>query len=256
MSAKPSAYCHVATYPATPPQQFCMAEHYLLYATQGTMALEAEGRRWRLLPARAALIAAGRPVTIALTAPLSACSALFAAGAVPAPAAGLAVFDASPLLRALLAACAGWTGDTPDRPPRAAALFAALQAEAWDLATRPAPVGMPVASSPQIARALALTETRLGVPPGFDEIARAVGLSERTLSRRFSSELGMTWRQALRRLRILRAMDLLVAPDANVARIAFDSGYRSLSAFNAAFRDITGQSPAGFRARCAAAPLR
>jgi hypothetical protein len=48
----------------------------------------------------------------------------------------------------------------------------------------------------------------------------------------------MTWRAAIRRLRILRAIDLLADIDLPVTRIAIEVGYSSLSAFNTAFRDL------------------
>ena len=58
----------------------------------------------------------------------------------------------------------------------------------------------------------------------------------------------MTWRAALRRLRVLRAIELLAETDRPVTQIAIGVGYRSLSAFNAAFRDLIGQSPTEYRA--------
>lgn len=53
----------------------------------------------------------------------------------------------------------------------------------------------------------------------------------------------MTWRAALRRMRILRAIELLAAGKESITRIALDVGYSSPSAFQAAFRDLTGKSP-------------
>jgi AraC-like DNA-binding protein len=57
----------------------------------------------------------------------------------------------------------------------------------------------------------------------------------------------MTWRAAIRRLRILRAIDLLADIDLPVTRIAIEVGYSSLSAFNTAFRDLIGQTPTEYR---------
>jgi AraC-like DNA-binding protein len=49
-------------------------------------------------------------------------------------------------------------------------------------------------------------------------------------------------------MRVLRAIEELAAGDTPVTRIAFMVGYTSLSAFNAAFRDLTGHTPTGYRA--------
>lgn len=252
--SQPAAFCHTGTYPAAPPQEFRMPQHYLLYATRGTMRLEAEGRGWMLPPARAALITADQAISVTLVGPLEACSALFDAGLYPAPATTLSVFEVTPLLRELLTACAPWTVDA-SHAPSAATLFAALQTVAWDLAASPSPVDMPLARTEQVRRALDMTGAQMGEDVSFDQVASQVAMSPRNLSRRFQSEIGMTWRAALRRMRIIRAMERLADPDARPADVAFSVGYNSLSAFNAAFREISGTSPAAFQKRCAAAPL-
>ena len=58
----------------------------------------------------------------------------------------------------------------------------------------------------------------------------------------------MTWREALRRVRMIRAVEALATSDAPITEIAMSVGYNSLSAFNAAFRDLTGKSPSAYRA--------
>jgi transcriptional regulator GlxA family with amidase domain len=116
------------------------------------------------------------------------------------------------------------------------------------LAESPSPCVLPTPASPALARALALTEDQANGTPSFEDIARATGQSPRALARRFSEEMGMTWREALRRIRIIRAVEALAGSDASVTEIALAVGYNSLSAFNAAFRDLTGRSPSEYRA--------
>lgn len=58
----------------------------------------------------------------------------------------------------------------------------------------------------------------------------------------------MTWRAALRRLRILRAIEQLAVTDDPATRVAMDVGYSSLSAFETAFRDVMGTTPSTYRA--------
>ena len=79
-------------------------------------------------------------------------------------------------------------------------------------------------------------------------MAREVGLVPRSLARRFEEETGMTWRAVLRRMRVLRAIEELAAADTPVTRVAFMVGYASLSAFNAAFQELTGRTPTQYRA--------
>lgn len=59
----------------------------------------------------------------------------------------------------------------------------------------------------------------------------------------------MTWQQTLRRLRMVRAVELLSNTEDAVIQVAYGVGYASLSAFTKAFRDFTGLTPTQFRAR-------
>ena len=106
---------------------------------------------------------------------------------------------------------------------------------------------MPAGRSPETRRALALTEARLADDPRIDEIACEIGLTSRSLARRFADELGMTWSAVLRRIRIIRAIELLAADDASITATAMRVGYSSLSAFQAAFSELTGQTPSEYR---------
>jgi AraC-like DNA-binding protein len=242
------AYSFVRTFAAEPARDLCADRHYLLCASAGALRLEAQGRAWLLPPARAALIEAGRLIRVSIPHPVTTASVLFDTAFTPAPPAPLTVFDLSPLARALVTECGTW-GDS-DQPLTAYAetLFAALAAVAWRLAEQPSPVVVPVGRSPELRRALRLTEERLGGEVRFEDLAGEVGLAPRSLARRFSEEAGMTWRAALRRMRVLRAIEELAAGDTPVTEIAYTVGYSSLSAFNAAFQELTGRTPTEYRA--------
>ncbi|HEY3611936.1 MAG TPA: AraC family transcriptional regulator [Pseudonocardiaceae bacterium] len=242
------AYSFVRTFTAQPARDFCADRHYLLCASTGALRLEAQGRAWLLPPARAALIEAGRPIQVSIPRPATTASVLFDTHFAPPPPAPLAVFDLSPLARYLLAECGTWGEADQPITAYAEALFAALAAVTWKLAEQPSPVVVPVGRSPELRRALRLTEERLGEDVRFQDLADQVGLAPRSLARRFSDETGMTWRAVLRRMRLLRAVEELAAGDAPITRIAFMVGYTSLSAFNAAFQELTGRTPTDYRA--------
>src|SRR3546814_47659 len=156
--------------------------------------------------------------------------------------------DLTPLARSLIAECARWGDEDAPLDDYALAMFRALAQATWALAERPSPASMPTGRSAEVRRAIEITAERLAHDPRFDEIAREVGLAPRSLARRFSDELGMTWRASLRRLRLLRSIELLAGTDRPVTQIAMDVGYDSPSAFNAAFRDLIGQTPTAYRA--------
>jgi AraC-like DNA-binding protein len=242
------AYSFVRTFAPEPARELCVDRHYLLCASAGALRLEAQGQAWLLPPARAALIEAGRPIRVSIPQPVTTASVLFDAGFTPAPPAPLTVFDLSPLARALATECGTWSERDEPLTAYAETLFAALAAVTWRLAERPSPVVLPAGRSPELRRALQLTEERLGGEVRFQDVADDVGLAPRTLARRFEEETGMTWRAVLRRMRVLRAIEELAGDDTPVTKIAFTVGYTSLSAFNAAFRELTGRTPTQYRA--------
>ncbi len=242
------AFAFTRSFTPTGPNELVVDRHYLLCASSGALRLEAEGQRWLLPPARAALLRAGRPVRVAIPQPARTASVLFHVDFVPAPARDLTVFDLDPLARALVSECSGWQESEDPLPEYPRALFAALAAVAWRLAERPSPVFVPAGRSAEVRKALTLTEARLADEVRFEDVADTVGLVPRSLARRFEAELGMTWRAVLRRMRVLRAIELLAAGDTPVTTIAHEVGYSSLSAFNAAFRELTGATPSDYRA--------
>ncbi|WP_433303409.1 helix-turn-helix domain-containing protein [Actinoplanes sp. CA-030573] len=241
------AYSFVRTFPAEPERELCVDRHYLLCASAGVLRLEAQGQTWLLPPARAALIEAGRPIRVSIPQPVTTASVLFGTGFVPAPPAPLTVFDLNRLAGALLTECGGWGPSEEPLSPYAETLFAALAAVCWRLAEQPSPVVVPAGRSPELRKALRLTEQRLGGQARFSDIAGEVGLAPRSLARRFADETGMTWRAVLRRMRILAAVEKLADEDLPITAIAFSVGYGSLSAFNAAFLELTGRTPTEYR---------
>ncbi len=242
------AYSFVREFPSGPARELCVNRHYLLCASAGALRLEAQGQTWLLPPARAALIEAGRPIRVSIPQPVTTASVLFHTDFAGRPPAALRVFDLSPLARALIEECGGWDEDDEPLPRYGRAMFAALAAHAWRLAERPSPVVVPAGESREVRRVLELTERRLAGDVRLDDLASEIGLVPRSLARRFEAECGMSWRAVLRRMRVLRAIERLAADDTPVTTIAFDVGYSSLSAFNAAFRELTGRTPTEYRA--------
>ncbi len=71
---------------------------------------------------------------------------------------------------------------------------------------------------------------------------RELGMSSRTLARRFEAELGMSLRSWRRRMRLFKAIELL-GGGMDVTQTALELGYASTSAFVYAFRTGMGASP-------------
>jgi AraC-like DNA-binding protein len=63
----------------------------------------------------------------------------------------------------------------------------------------------------------------------------------------FRKSTGMTLNEYLTLMRLSYAQAMLINDDGNVLKVAMESGFRSLSAFNKSFRKISGKSPSDFR---------
>jgi AraC-like DNA-binding protein len=93
----------------------------------------------------------------------------------------------------------------------------------------------------EIVQLLALGKAQMG------EIARQLGMSQRTLARRLSSE-GLTFAGILADLRIDLANRHLADEDLAISQIAWLLGYQEVSAFTHAFKRRTGKTPKEVRA--------
>ncbi|MCA0939845.1 helix-turn-helix transcriptional regulator [Salipiger pacificus] len=107
---------------------------------------------------------------------------------------------------------------------------------------------VPETSDVRLAPVLEALRDAPADPRSTAQLARAFGMSERTLVRRCTQELGMSLSEWRQRVRVVRGISLL-QDGASVESVALDLGYGTASAFIAMFRRITGSSPARFIGR-------
>ena len=79
-----------------------------------------------------------------------------------------------------------------------------------------------------------------------DEVARSLGMSERTLARKLSDE-GLNFTEILQQLRRDLAVRYLDDPKLHVSKIAWLLGFREVSAFTHACKRWTGKTPSQMR---------
>jgi transcriptional regulator GlxA family with amidase domain len=79
-------------------------------------------------------------------------------------------------------------------------------------------------------------------------LAGTVGVSSHQLSELINTRLGIGFSRYVRECRVRAAKALLMsAPARSILSIGMDVGFRSQSAFYAAFKEVTGQSPGDYR---------
>ncbi len=82
---------------------------------------------------------------------------------------------------------------------------------------------------------------------GIADLAAELGLSTRTLNRRFRQATGHSPQQWLQRLRVSQARDLLRHSNLSINEIAWQVGFQDVSHFGKLFREHAGMSPGRYR---------
>ncbi|MDH0705412.1 helix-turn-helix transcriptional regulator [Pseudomonas sp. GD03862] len=158
------------------------------------------------------------------------------------PAEHATLFGVSPLLKALIVEAARIEGE-PDEDGYAGRITQLI----LDQLRRATPISTAL-PWPTSTALVGLCETLYADPADPTEMetwARTLGMSERTLARRFLAETGMSLRTWRRRLRLFRAIEML-GGGLDVTRTALELGYGSTSAFIYAFRQELGSSPQAY----------
>ena len=148
------------------------------------------------------------------------------------------VWNVSPLMREVMVRICDGAEET-----LLAHLLAVLRAEIRRV--HALPLHLP---DPEDSRLRRITDTIRAAPDderSLAEWAQQLGLSPRTLIRRFQAATGLTFRQWRRQARLLAALEQLGA-GLSVTRVALDVGYVSVSAFVEAFREAFGTTPARY----------
>ena len=205
------------------------------------MTVTGDRTSWMIPPGRAVLIPSGIPHSIRMWGAVAMRSLYFPIDA-PAPVFKTdtcRVISVSPLLRELILRVAELMA-LDSRVPSESHLMSVLMDEVE--AARIEPLLLPL---PSDERARSAADRVLKDPAEAitaEALARDCGLSSRTLERLFRAETGMRfglWRQKVRLLESVRVL----AAGGSVTDAALESGYSSVSAYIAAFKQTFGYTP-------------
>jgi LacI family transcriptional regulator len=100
---------------------------------------------------------------------------------------------------------------------------------------------------PRVAAALHFIEDRAAQPIEVQHVVEHVGVSRRTIERRFWRALGRSIGSEITHCRLERAKRLLLETGLPLYRVANAAGFGTTKTFNRVFRHATGVSPGRFR---------
>jgi len=218
----------------------------MVYAISGVLTVAVEGRSFVISPEQAVWLPTGLRHRVG-SLPGAEFRSLWIAheaghGLPESP----AVFGVSPLLKALIVEAAAIEGEE-DRDGYAGRVTDLILDQLRRASPLPGALPWPRGESSLAVLCEALYADPAD-PRGPQAWGRELGMSERTLARRFEAEMGMSLRSWRRRLRLFKAIELL-GGGLDVTRTAMELGYGSTSAFVYAFRTEMGCSPQAYLRR-------
>jgi AraC-like DNA-binding protein len=225
-----------------PPHQHTTGQ--LIFATNGVMLVETSAVRWTVPPQRALWVPPGCQHTIEFMSETELRTIYCEPTLIEQSEAFSRRYEVhaiavSSLIRELIL---GLFSDQHIHATRQ--LMAKLLLQTLGAATS-LPTHLPMPSHIRLRRALLDVLKHHRWQLSVSELASLVAMSERTLARHLSAELGMNFRAWRQRARIIASLDLL-ANDQSVKAIATTLHFASASAYVAAFREVMGTTPNTF----------
>ena len=225
----------------------CAASHahprgQLIYAESGIMRVVCARDIWIVPPSQAVWVPPGVEHEVYFPGRVSLLNLFIDPTAAVGMAESCVVIKVSSLLRELICKAAH-TGDDYRRGSVEWRLIQVLLDELRQ--AEPTLLHLPQARDPRVMFVIEALIRNPSNACGINEWGKMTGASGRTLARLFVSETGLTFGDWRRRLFLQRGIDRLYNGD-SVTTVAFDLGYRSLSAFIEMFRRTLGTSPAQY----------
>lgn len=221
--------------------------HQLLYAIQGTACVEVGSARYFLPPQRAAWISAGTVHRTTVPNVISG-SVFFSPRWITWAVEPIRIIAAPPLLREMVKYSLRWPAKENKKDPTRDLFFRTFALLCKEWLKEEMPFWLPHTEHPQIARALHYTQQHPHSAT-VDQVSHAAAMSARNFRRHFLAEMGITWRDYLIKVRLLRAMELLASSGMRVIDVASQVGFESPSAFSKAFTEFASETPSQYQRR-------
>lgn len=116
-----------------------------------------------------------------------------------------------------------------------------------DNSNREFKIKLPFTTHYQLNSILDYINERLNDSIEISDICRQFGLSERSILSLFQKELGTSYSNHLKTIRVIKSIELLTTTDKRINEIAYLVGYSSFPTFCNTFKNLVGTNPKNYK---------
>lgn len=157
----------------------------------------------------------------------------------------MGIYPVNSLLHEMLLYTERFRGHIETDDPHAC-FFTAIKNILPELGVTHLQTALPTSQHERLKPVLVYLESHVSDQVTLHDVATTFGMSERTLSRMFQSELSISFLQYVKQLRMVKAVEFMLQSDLNLTEIAYATGYLSVSAFSNTFFQFTNMRPSQF----------
>lgn len=161
----------------------------------------------------------------------------------------LGIYPASELVIQMINYTERWDGRNVGPKEKNFEFLVALKNILPLMSNQALPMILPVTDDERMTKILRFLTKNLDKDLTLKEVSAKFSVSERSLSRLFQHNLGISFLQYLRTLRIITALEMILKTNKTISEIAYDVGYETLGAFSNTFYSITRSRPSDLRRR-------
>ena len=214
----------------------------LLHTLSGVVRVDTASGCWVVPPGRGVWLPAGTQHSLRITGNVAARTLFIDQLARADLPAGCQIVQITPLLRELIVSSLA-LAERYAPASRDERIYELILDEIRGMAILP--FGLPEPQSETLRRLCQQVREAPGDVWSSSQAAKACSMSERTLNRHFQQQTSLTWREWVRRAKLMEAL-IRLAQGHSVLRVALELGYGSHSAFSAMFRRVMGVAPSDY----------
>ena len=159
----------------------------------------------------------------------------------------IGIYPINELLLQMIIYTNRWSGDLKPADKSAWHFILSIKCILPEVSNYNLPLSLPYAKDKRLIAVIKYMEKNLQESIALSDFGKTLGLSPRTLSRLFQSDVGMSFVQYLTIQRLMRAIVLLLEQQLSVKEVASLVGYNSIPTFSNTFYKILGIRPSEYQ---------